>query len=54
MTNVKFRLVVQALVSLGLLAAGLWILTGINWADNPEMAAAATGWVGLVIGYWLK
>jgi hypothetical protein len=54
MTNGKFRLGIQALVSLGLLAAGLWTLTDINWAENPEMAAAATGWVGLVIGYWLK
>ena len=49
-----FRLVVQGLISLGLLGAGLYILTSNDMSMNPELSAAATGWVGLVIGYWLK
>lgn len=49
-----FRLAVQTVVSLGLLGAGLYILLTFNWKENPEIVSAATGWVGLTIGYWLR
>ena len=54
MTSTVFRLVVQAIISLGLLSAGLYVLLTIDWAKNPQMVAAATGWIGIVIGYWMK
>ena len=50
----KTRVIVEALVSLGLLGAGLYVLITSDWSAKPQLVAAATGWVGLVIGYWLK
>ena len=52
--NPLVKLVIQGVVSLGLLAAGLYVLTTGDWKSNPELTAAATGWVGLVVGYWMK
>lgn len=48
------KLLVQAIASLGLLGAGLFVLITTDWKVNPELAVAATGWIGLVMGYWLK
>jgi hypothetical protein len=48
------KLLTQIIISLGLLGSGLFILTTINWSDNPELGAAAAGWIGVVLGYWLK
>ena len=50
----RIKILMQVLVSLGLLGSGLYILLTINWSENPELAAAAAGWIGLVAGYWLK
>ena len=48
------KLAIQAIISLVLLGSGLFTLLTINWAENPQMVAAATGWIGLVVGWWLK
>ena len=48
------KLLMAVVVSLGLLGAGLFVLLTVDWKTNPEMVVAAMGWVGLVIGYWLK
>ena len=52
--NGPAKLAMAVVISLGLLGAGLYVLLTVDWAANPEMVAAATGWIGLVIGYWLK
>ena len=48
------RLVMSVVVSLCLLGSGLFVLLTFNWAENPQMVAAATGWVGLVVGWWVR
>lgn len=48
------KLLMSVVVSLGLLGAGLYILLTFDWSENPQMVAAATGWIGLVIGLWLR
>lgn len=48
------KLLVQTVISLGLLASGLYVLLTVDWSTNAELAAAATGWIGIVVGYWLK
>lgn len=40
------------MISLGLMGAGLFILIGGDANDGLEKAA--TGWIGLVLGYWLR
>ncbi len=47
------KLIVRAVMSLGLMTAGLFILIA-SPVDNQALEQAATGWVGLVIGYWLR
>jgi hypothetical protein len=54
MTAHVFRLLVQTVISLGLLASGVYILVTIDLAANKELALAAAGWIGLVTGFWLK
>ena len=48
------RLAMRILVSVTMLGFGIYVLVTTDWQDNPEFAAAATGWIGLVIGYWLR
>lgn len=48
------KLLMAVVVSLVLLGAGLYILLTFNWSENPQMVAGATGWLGLVIGVWLR
>lgn len=44
----------QIIVSLNLLASGLFVMTTIDPQENEILFAAAAGWVGLVCGYWLR
>lgn len=46
------RLLVRIVLSLGLMGAGLFIL--ISGASTPDVEKAAFGWIGLVVGYWLR
>ena len=48
------KLAVRIFISLIMLGFGIYVLTTINWQENPEFAAAAAGWIGIVIGYWLR
>ena len=48
------KLLIQGAISLMLLAAGLYVLVTVDWSKNSAMVAAATGWIGVVIGWWLK
>ena len=48
------KLIMQVIISLGLLGVGIYILLTVDWSSRPELAAAAAGWIGLVAGYWLK
>ena len=52
--HAAIKLAVRILISLVMLGFGIYILLSIDWSDNPEFAAAATGWIGIVIGYWLR
>ena len=54
MTSAVFRLLVQTVVSLGLLGSGVYILMTIDLTTNKELGLMAAGWIGLVAGYWLK
>lgn len=46
------KAIVQIVLSLILIAAGLYIILSKNYSEDVQKIAA--GWVGLVIGYWLK
>ncbi len=46
------KLLMQVLVSLLLLAAGIYIL--VSGGSSAGLQKAATGWIGLVAGYWLR
>ncbi len=46
------KLLMQLVVSLVLLGAGFWVL--LHHGSDPDLQKAATGWIGLVAGYWLK
>lgn len=48
----EVKLIMQVDVSLVMLGAGLWILLGAG--AGPDLEKAATGWIGLVVGYWLR
>ena len=48
------KLLMAVVISLGLLGSGLYVLLTFNWGENPQMVAAAMGWLGLVVGYWMK
>ena len=48
------KLAVRILISLIMLGFGIYVLATTNWQNNPEFAAAAAGWIGVVIGYWLR
>jgi hypothetical protein len=48
------KLAVRIFISLTMLGFGIYVLATTDWQHNPEFAAAATGWIGLVIGYWLR
>jgi hypothetical protein len=47
-------LAIRATLSLILLLSGLWVILTSNLQTDPLLIAAATGWVGLICGYWLK
>jgi hypothetical protein len=46
------RLAMQIVVSLVILAAGLWVMLSGHYAEDATRWAA--GAVGTVVGYWLK
>jgi len=50
--------VMRIVVSLLLLVSGLFILTSPNFlietTASTDLQKAATGWIGLVAGYWLS
>lgn len=48
------KLAVRIFISVTMLGFGIYVLVTTDWKGNPEFAAAATGWIGLVIGYWLR
>ena len=48
------KLIMQVIISLGLITAGVFILIYFDAQSNPEVTSAAAGWIGIVIGYWLK
>ncbi len=48
------KLLMSVVISLGLLGSGLYVLLTFDWTTNPQMVAAATGWIGLTCGYWLR
>jgi hypothetical protein len=52
MSENVLKLSVRAVMSLGLMAAGLYIL--IENPGNQQLEQAATGWIGVTIGYWLR
>lgn len=52
MTENQVRLLMAVLLSLILLGAGLFVLLADS--ANSDLQKAATGWIGVIIGYWLK
>lgn len=46
------RTTVRVVLSLGLVASGLFILIANN--SNPDLEKAAIGWVAWILGYWMK
>ena len=56
--NEKVNVVMQILVSLVMLVFGILVLTAPNVpfpeGTTEQTQKFATGWIGLVIGYWLS
>lgn len=52
--HAAIKLAVRIFISLIMLGFGIYVLVATDWQDNPEFVAAATGWIGIVIGYWLR
>lgn len=52
MTEAQAKLLGAAVLSVVLLAAGLFVL--FHGGSSEALEKTATGWIGLVIGYWLK
>ena len=52
MTKDEVKLAMQVLISLALLVAGLVIL--LTQSGSADLQKAATGWIGILVGYWLK
>jgi len=52
MSEATLRLVGAAVLSVALLAFGFYVL--LDGAATSELQKLAAGWIGLVIGYWLK
>jgi hypothetical protein len=48
------KLIIQGILSLGLLGAGLFVLVTMDLKANPELAVSAGGWIALPVGYWMK
>jgi hypothetical protein len=48
----EVRLAMAVFVSLVLLGTGLYVLVGDH--GGPDLQKLARGWVGGVVGYWLK
>ena len=48
------KLAVRIFISVTMLGFGIYAVVTTDWREDPELAAAATGWIGLVIGYWLR
>ena len=48
----EIKLAAQILVTVFGLVAGGWILLGGDYPPGHEKAA--TGWIGLIFGYWLR
>ena len=54
MSEQRARLIVRVVLSLGLIGAGLFTVITVSPSSDPELFGAATGWIGLVMGYWLR
>jgi len=52
MSEQDVRIAMQAAVSIVLLTAGLLVLLG--GLGDADLQKAAGGWVGVVVGFWLK
>ena len=48
------RLLMTVVISLVLLGSGMYVLLTVDWGERPAMVAAATGWIGLVVGWWVR
>ena len=46
------RVSMQILISLVLIAAGIWLLVAADTGNDVTKLAA--GWIGVVAGYWLR
>jgi hypothetical protein len=46
------RVVMQIVVSLGVLSVSLWLL--VSHASNEDTRKLASGLIGTVVGYWLR
>jgi hypothetical protein len=52
MSENRVRLLMAVLISVALMGVGLYIL--LSESSNSDLQKAATGWIGVIIGYWLK
>lgn len=52
MSEANLRLLGAAVISIALIAFGFYVL--LDGDATSELQKLAAGWVGLVIGYWLK
>jgi hypothetical protein len=53
MAETTIRLLGASILSIVLLAAGLYVLL-VDSCAGQGLEEAAIGWIGVVIGYWLK
>jgi uncharacterized membrane protein len=48
----KTRVIIQIIISLALIGAGIYVILSNTYSEATQKIAS--GWVGLVVGYWLK
>lgn len=46
------RLAMEVFVSLVAIGAGIWVL--VSGTGSADVQKIATGWMGVVLGFWLK
>ncbi len=52
MNNSKLKILTQILLSFSLLGAGIFIL--VHSPEESALSYVSAGWIGLIIGYWLR
>ena len=48
------RLGVQTIISLFMVGSGMYVLFTVDPTEQRELVLASAGWIGAVLGYWMR